>query len=455
MSKVPKERSSSNKGEAKRRRVARVFKDKVGFYVKVPGLKGVRVYIKGVPPEATRSQVQQSLVNSELSATYVEQPSHGPLGRRIRGITTVSKRRGRTAVVDTRLSAAPLPRGPSNVFGPPGRAPGTLFAPALQRPLAPQVQSQAINLQFPPGYGWPTQTEFARSAILQSSDPTETLSGQPIKDPVGSSLRAASSSTTPSRTQAEVDDISRQIPAVFNAEQRKSLATLLGVRDPSRITSARLSSDFPNIFNVANGFFPIGDADRFVSGRYDPVRADAIRERIFAIANQQFASGRGPVGEGTTNHELDQVMAPFKERGYQNAISIDEVDSLKPGKRISTIVNLAPASKPGTHWVALHIDARTGSDQAIEYYDSFAKDPPAKFVRDLKNLVDKINPKMLLKFKVNRVVDQKVTTDTCGIHAAMFLEGRMNGVPFKEVTGYNQAKAEGKADIFRKTFKLV
>ncbi|EGG13256.1 hypothetical protein DFA_00001, partial [Cavenderia fasciculata] len=115
---------------------------------------------------------------------------------------------------------------------------------------------------------------------------------------------------------------------------------------------------------------------------------------------------------------------------------------LKPKDKMSFIMNLDPHNKPGSHWVAVYIDA--DKDKSVEY-----QEPTDDFMKQLKDLIDEINPDYYLKFKLNKVIDQSNST-TCGYHAIKFLLNRYNGIPFKESSGWSDiSKEENKAKKMR------
>ena len=87
------------------------------------------------------------------------------------------------------------------------------------------------------------------------------------------------------------------------------------------------------------------------------------------------------------------------------------------------------------HWVAIYIDPY--KDRAIEYYDSFGKDAPLEVAKELKGLVEKINPSTYLKFKINRIKNQRANSDSCGWLCMNFLKERFNNKKFIDATGYS------------------
>ena len=79
-----------------------------------------------------------------------------------------------------------------------------------------------------------------------------------------------------------------------------------------------------------------------------------------------------------------------------------------------------------------------------------AEDPPESLMRDLKDLISKINPDVYLKFKINRIKQQSEDSDSCGVLAMQFLIDRFSGKPWKECTGWSEVqKSEKKAREFR------
>ncbi|GAM28572.1 hypothetical protein SAMD00019534_117480 [Acytostelium subglobosum LB1] len=164
---------------------------------------------------------------------------------------------------------------------------------------------------------------------------------------------------------------------------------------------------------------------------------DAIKNEAHQIKK---GSGKREDSGGLYDYEIEQL--PFHKDGFEGVIASDQLDELKPKQCMSFIMNLDNSHQPGSHWVACNIDAK--GDKSIEYYDSFGDDPSTDFMRRMKQLVEEIDPDVYLKFKVNRVIDQAVNTDTCGLHAIKWLINRYRGVPFKEATGYSDVRREEK-----------
>jgi len=155
--------------------------------------------------------------------------------------------------------------------------------------------------------------------------------------------------------------------------------------------------------------------------------------------------GMGNGEGGTSSDELNEKMQPYRHVGYLGAIPWDQIPLLpiKPQSRCSWIMNLDSHEKAGSHWCAVYIDARPEGDQTIEYYDPFAVPMHQAARRRLLDVQEKLNPTQLLKFKENRVCEQKANKDTCGEHAMSFLIRRYRGKPFPEASGFIDRSKEG------------
>ena len=121
---------------------------------------------------------------------------------------------------------------------------------------------------------------------------------------------------------------------------------------------------------------------------------------------------------------------------------------------MSFILNLDNSRGEGTHWVAVFIDPTF--DRSLEYFDSFGKPPTENFMRGIKRVIAAINPETYLKFKVNTVKQQRVTSDLCGYYAMYFIIQRYKDIPFDHITGFDKMvhsivnKSEKKIKEFKK-----
>lgn len=139
---------------------------------------------------------------------------------------------------------------------------------------------------------------------------------------------------------------------------------------------------------------------------------------------------------GLYGDEINKIMKKLKLRkdGFQGVISSNEIYKIKPKNKLSFIMNLDPNYKSGSHWIAIYID--TIKDKSVEYFDSFGVNPSKKTIHDLKKLINKINPKYMLKLKINKIQKQDDRSFDCGYFSIKFLYDRYNGISFKRSTGY-------------------
>jgi hypothetical protein len=165
----------------------------------------------------------------------------------------------------------------------------------------------------------------------------------------------------------------------------------------------------------------------------------------------QTGGGKEPANEGLYNDEIEDYMQPFKKYGFKGVYSLDEIKKIPVSDKMSFIMNLDPSHKPGSHWVAVNIDSK--KDKSVEYYDSYGDEPPNQFLKDIKYLIKKINPDTYLKFKVNKIINQRSNSSNCGFFAMKFLVDRYNNIPFPEASGYSDImKSEKNIEKFKKKF---
>ena len=70
--------------------------------------------------------------------------------------------------------------------------------------------------------------------------------------------------------------------------------------------------------------------------------------------------------------QLHKVM--FRDPSFLGVFAIDKIPpTIQKSKNIKMIINLDPANKPGSHWVAIWRKCNTSY-----YFDSFGRPPPMK-----------------------------------------------------------------------------
>jgi hypothetical protein len=126
---------------------------------------------------------------------------------------------------------------------------------------------------------------------------------------------------------------------------------------------------------------------------------------------------------------------------FVGVIARDEINKILPhvehGKKICWIMNTAPSTSQGDHWVSIFIDP-VGS-KSVEYFDSFGREIPPDIQKDVKLVVDIMKPNTFLKLKSNHVILQNDSTNNCGYFSMRFLLDRLRGKSFVESTGYENA----------------
>ena len=153
---------------------------------------------------------------------------------------------------------------------------------------------------------------------------------------------------------------------------------------------------------------------------------------------QQVANGASYTGGGLSTQEIDNIMVPILGKMYLGTLPSD-FNRFLPEKlnrnKFGFVMNTDPSNKEGKHWIAVLIDL--DNDLSVEYFDSFGREPPKKFMKEIKKLIDKLRPHSYLKFKTNRVQLQDKNTQNCGFFSMKFLIDRLkNNVSFKNATGY-------------------
>ena len=176
-------------------------------------------------------------------------------------------------------------------------------------------------------------------------------------------------------------------------------------------------------------------------------------EEEIDIEELEEKKGEGNVEkDGLWDDQIEDYMKQFAKDGWKGVYSVNELNEIPVSKKMSFIMNLSPDYKKGTHWVAVYIDAK--KDMSVDYFDSFGRDPNEETLKGIKEIVDKIHSNVYLKLKINKIVDQRANSSTCGYHAMNFLLNRYKGIPFKDCSGYsNVEKGEKDAHKLESKFK--
>lgn len=186
--------------------------------------------------------------------------------------------------------------------------------------------------------------------------------------------------------------------------------------------------------------------------------SDVLDKGLFDLQNSVKKNlekqGQGK-STGLYNHEIEDIMKKYTP-SFKGVISYDEIKKLLPKinkneNKISFIMSTTPSSQSDGHWVAIFIDKKDGS---LEYFDSYGEDPPKSFNKDIQMIIDKIEPEVYLKYKINRIKRQSMNSTLCGFLSIQFLMDRYKGIPFKECTHCSEIlKSEKQANKLKKKFE--
>lgn len=185
-----------------------------------------------------------------------------------------------------------------------------------------------------------------------------------------------------------------------------------------------------------------------------PVLPGAGKKGKGIDSNQEGAGG----SDNTMyDDQINTILAPVP--GFQGCFASDEIPHVKisSSEDSSFVLNSDPASKKGTHWVAVWISPV--KDKSVELFDSLFDMSPLPF----KKVVDAIRKKVealhlpyRLKFKYNEVRDQRANSSTCGWFATRFILDRARGQSFADATHFKSIQhAEGTLKPLEKEFKYL
>ena len=140
--------------------------------------------------------------------------------------------------------------------------------------------------------------------------------------------------------------------------------------------------------------------------------------------------------KGLYDTQIHKIMEN-KAKRFVPVIMSDEIPTLLPyvspkTKEFGFIINSTSSKTTGQHWRAVFIDV---PNSEIDYYDSLVSQPTKEFLRDIKLLVDKINPNTYMKLKINMIKQQSDTSENCGFYCCKFLIDRFKNKTFKFASG--------------------
>lgn len=165
------------------------------------------------------------------------------------------------------------------------------------------------------------------------------------------------------------------------------------------------------------------------------------------------AKGKNSSSNGLYDNEINEMMMPYRKKGFLGTIAADEIPKLLPKvgfrKKVSFIMNTDKSSGPGKHWQGINITPET-----IEFYDSFGDPPTKQFMKDIEPLIKQIHPNKYLKFVQNKIKVQDDRTSNCGYFSVKWLQDRLDGKPFIDAVKTSRTRqAEKNIQKFKKSIK--
>lgn len=139
--------------------------------------------------------------------------------------------------------------------------------------------------------------------------------------------------------------------------------------------------------------------------------------------------------DGLFDDQIENILQS-KTKRFVPVIMSDEIPSLvkyvnPKTKEFGFVINSTSSKTEGQHWKAVFLDF---INCEINYYDSLVSQPTKEFLKDIKLLIDKVNPTCYMKLKVNLIKSQRDDTNSCGFFASKFIIDRFKNKPFKEAS---------------------
>jgi len=163
--------------------------------------------------------------------------------------------------------------------------------------------------------------------------------------------------------------------------------------------------------------------------------------------------------EGLWNEQIDKMFRG--DDRYLGCIASDKVMGLHDkykGKPFGYVMNLDKTDEPGSHWVSVYVDPI--NEKEIDYFDPFGRDPSNSWLQQMQHFTRDFP--YLLKLKINKVPNQDISSGNCGFISSWFLIQRLNGINFKDATGFdepiiksNAEMSENKMKQFKRVFNYI
>lgn len=314
----------------------------------------------------------------------------------------------------------------------------------------------------------PDKFELVERPVRQPSPPLEELK---TEKPTGiiSSIKSAFQNP-------DLFKLKKTYPPIPFYENRRYLTLLTGIKNPSeeeifqaRAKSIKIDSEGNVLYNMPQTLnktqasalvkiLGIDNANSFTKEELIDLMKSRLDSGVLDFENSQItAEAKGDIvdvpeqvdledqtgsgkDEGISNEKIDKIMknSPL----YLGTIGHDQILSqilpkVKEKSKGGFIINTDPINKKGVHWQSVYFDATNNGEYEIDFFDSYGDDPDERVMKDLKQLSEKLNCKLLLKFKSNRIALQNERSSNCGWFCIKFLNDRFRGKPFADASGFS------------------
>lgn len=141
--------------------------------------------------------------------------------------------------------------------------------------------------------------------------------------------------------------------------------------------------------------------------------------------------------DGIDDMKLSEMMDPFKD--FAGVVASDELNKITEHVKDNDMNNFGfiyaiskRNTKGPTHWCSCYIDRDQGS---CEIFDPQPIVGMSKiFKHNLQKMIEDIGVDHYLRLKENQNMFQAEDSNTCGLHSAIFLMKRFNGIPYFQAT---------------------
>jgi hypothetical protein len=228
-------------------------------------------------------------------------------------------------------------------------------------------------------------------------------------------------------------------------------------KDPNTKYRPIYSSNAKNIIGIKT-IISKGKVKYLQSTETHPLETQPLETQLLETQPPQEEQIKEGSGKYTNFHDGlydDQIEDIFQDKlhHFVPVIMSDQIPTLlkyiSPNtKRFGFVINSTSSKTKGQHWRSVFLDFEKGN---IDYYDSLVSDPTKEFLKDIKLLINKVNPPFYMRLRVNRLKDQSDLSNNCGMFASRFIIDSYKGKTFNYDDGIDHNEDEGEREI--ETFK--